>query len=167
MLALNVEWLGMGQLHTKDYGHYRMNQLNQLDQLDPSKCTLVFPKGNYRAETPVYTGSPGSERACCVASLIRKSYATCTAVNLANQVNQVKTLYPGPNCTDFEPATPCFVHPAEGANNELFVPRGTRSGVGHIVQNPSVQGVRRLSGQARGSVTTIIAGNVFLRRPGP
>jgi len=40
-------------------------------------------------------------------------------------------------------------------------------GVGHIVQNPSVQGVRRLSGQARGSVTTIIAGNVFLRRPGP
>ena len=28
MLALNVEWLGMGQLHTKDYGHYRMNQLN-------------------------------------------------------------------------------------------------------------------------------------------
>jgi hypothetical protein len=44
---------------------------------------------------------------------------------------------------------------------------GIRSGVGHIVQNPSVQGVRRLSGQARGSVTTIIAGNVFLRRPGP
>ena len=28
MLALNVEWLGMGQLHTEGFGHYRMNQLN-------------------------------------------------------------------------------------------------------------------------------------------
>ena len=28
MLALNVEWLGMGQLHTDGFGHSRMNQLN-------------------------------------------------------------------------------------------------------------------------------------------
>ncbi|MDP7275961.1 MAG: acetylxylan esterase [Planctomycetaceae bacterium] len=28
MLALNVEWLGMGQLHRDGYGHYLMNQLN-------------------------------------------------------------------------------------------------------------------------------------------
>ncbi len=28
MLALNVEWLGMGQLHTPEYGHYLMNQLD-------------------------------------------------------------------------------------------------------------------------------------------
>ena len=28
MLALNVEWLGMGQLHTDGFMHYRMNQLD-------------------------------------------------------------------------------------------------------------------------------------------
>ncbi|HXG12179.1 MAG TPA: hypothetical protein VNK04_20665 [Gemmataceae bacterium] len=28
MLVLNVEWLGMGQLRTPGYGHYRMNQLD-------------------------------------------------------------------------------------------------------------------------------------------
>ena len=28
MLALNVEWLGMGQLHTPEYGHYLLNQLD-------------------------------------------------------------------------------------------------------------------------------------------
>jgi hypothetical protein len=28
MLALNVEWLGMGQLRGEGYGHYRMNQLD-------------------------------------------------------------------------------------------------------------------------------------------
>jgi dienelactone hydrolase len=28
MLALNVEWLGMGQLHTTNFGHGRMNQLD-------------------------------------------------------------------------------------------------------------------------------------------
>ncbi len=28
MLALNVEWLGMGQLHTDNFLHYRMNQLD-------------------------------------------------------------------------------------------------------------------------------------------
>ena len=28
MLALNVEWLGMGQLNTPDFVHYRMNQLD-------------------------------------------------------------------------------------------------------------------------------------------
>lgn len=28
MLALNVEWLGMGQLRSPDFGHYRMNQLD-------------------------------------------------------------------------------------------------------------------------------------------
>ena len=28
MLALNVEWLGMGQLHTDGFYHYRMNQLD-------------------------------------------------------------------------------------------------------------------------------------------
>ena len=28
MLALNVEWLGMGQLGTHNFGHYRMNQLD-------------------------------------------------------------------------------------------------------------------------------------------
>jgi len=28
MLALNVEWLGMGQLHKPEYGHYLMNQLD-------------------------------------------------------------------------------------------------------------------------------------------
>lgn len=28
MLALNVEWLGMGQLNTDGFGHYRMNQLD-------------------------------------------------------------------------------------------------------------------------------------------
>ena len=28
MLALNVEWLGMGQLRGDDFGHYRMNQLD-------------------------------------------------------------------------------------------------------------------------------------------
>lgn len=28
MLALNVEWLGMGQLHSDGFAHYRMNQLN-------------------------------------------------------------------------------------------------------------------------------------------
>lgn len=28
MIALNVEWLGMGQLHTEGFGHYRMNQLD-------------------------------------------------------------------------------------------------------------------------------------------
>jgi dienelactone hydrolase len=28
MLALNVEWLGMGQLNDAGYGHYRMNQLD-------------------------------------------------------------------------------------------------------------------------------------------
>ena len=28
MLALNVEWLGMGQLRAPDFGHYRMNQLD-------------------------------------------------------------------------------------------------------------------------------------------
>ncbi|HUG68201.1 MAG TPA: hypothetical protein VMM76_10645 [Pirellulaceae bacterium] len=28
MIALNVEWLGMGQLNTEGFGHYRMNQLD-------------------------------------------------------------------------------------------------------------------------------------------
>ena len=28
MIALNVEWLGMGQLNTADFSHYRMNQLD-------------------------------------------------------------------------------------------------------------------------------------------
>ncbi|MBP85278.1 MAG: hypothetical protein CMJ64_00950 [Planctomycetaceae bacterium] len=28
MIALNVEWLGMGQLHAEGFGHYRMNQLD-------------------------------------------------------------------------------------------------------------------------------------------
>jgi len=28
MIVLNVEWLGMGQLNTPGYGHYRMNQLD-------------------------------------------------------------------------------------------------------------------------------------------
>ncbi|MBC8353020.1 MAG: acetylxylan esterase [Planctomycetes bacterium] len=28
MIALNVEWLGMGQLRTEGFGHYRMNQLD-------------------------------------------------------------------------------------------------------------------------------------------
>ena len=28
MIALNVEWVGMGQLHTPGFGHYKMNQLD-------------------------------------------------------------------------------------------------------------------------------------------
>jgi len=28
MLALNLEWIGMGQLHTDGFGHYRMNQID-------------------------------------------------------------------------------------------------------------------------------------------
>jgi hypothetical protein len=28
MIALNIEWLGMGQLNTPGFGHYRMNQIN-------------------------------------------------------------------------------------------------------------------------------------------
>ena len=28
MLVLNTEWLGMGQLRTPDFGHYKMNQLD-------------------------------------------------------------------------------------------------------------------------------------------
>ena len=28
MIALNLEWVGMGQLHTPGFGHYKMNQLD-------------------------------------------------------------------------------------------------------------------------------------------
>jgi hypothetical protein len=39
MLALNVEWLGMGQLNTPGFGHYRMNQL---DLLGTSGISLFY-----------------------------------------------------------------------------------------------------------------------------
>jgi len=45
MLALNVEWVGMGQLNAPDFGHYRMNQLDLCGTSGLSPFYLSMSRG--------------------------------------------------------------------------------------------------------------------------
>lgn len=45
MLALNVEWLGMGQLRTNNFSHYRMNQLDLCGTSGVSPFYLSMKRG--------------------------------------------------------------------------------------------------------------------------
>ncbi len=45
MLALNVEWLGMGQLRQEGFTHYRMNQLDLCGTSGLAPFYLAMQKG--------------------------------------------------------------------------------------------------------------------------
>jgi len=45
MIALNVEWLGMGQLNTPGFNHYRMNQLNLCGSAGIAPFYLAMSRG--------------------------------------------------------------------------------------------------------------------------
>lgn len=45
MIALNVEWLGMGQLNTPEFSHYRMNQLNLCGSSGIAPFYLAMSRG--------------------------------------------------------------------------------------------------------------------------
>jgi len=45
MIALNVEWLGMGQLNTPGFSHYRMNQLNLCGAAGIAPFYLAMSRG--------------------------------------------------------------------------------------------------------------------------
>ena len=61
MLALNVEWLGMGQLDRPDFVHSRMNQLDLCGTSGMAPFYLAMKRGHRRAVVPG-TRRPGARR---------------------------------------------------------------------------------------------------------